>query len=159
MNQQMPFDPFKIWKEFYDKSESQWGKVMDDNMQKEDFSQWMGQFLNLYLQYQNMVKQSTEKFMETSNIPSRADISNLASLIVNLESKVDNLEDIFETEVAGKSSKISKDFAQEIDRLKNDLKNFDNKIEQILELVKKQGEQFNLVTNETASTQERKAKK
>jgi polyhydroxyalkanoic acid synthase PhaR subunit len=157
MNQQLSFDPFKIWKEFYDKSESSFGKMFDEAMHKEDFSEWMGHFLNLYIQYQNMVKQSTEKYLEAANFPSRADISNLASLIVNLESKVDDLEDIVETGLKGKSE--TTDVAKEINELKSNMSNIEGKLEKLLELVKKQGEQFSLVSNETASAQEKDKEK
>lgn len=156
MSQQLSFDPFKIWKEFYDKSESQFGKMFDEAMHKEDFSEWMGHILNLYIQYQNMVKQSTEKYLEVANFPSRADISNLASLIVNLESKVDDLEDIVETGLQEKSK--ATDVTKEINEIKSNMNKLDGKLEKLLELVKKQGEQFALVSNETASTQEKKGR-
>jgi len=157
MSQQMSFDPFKIWKEFYDKSESHFSKMFDETMHKEDFSEWMGHFLNLYIQYQNMVKQTTEKYLEAANFPSRADISNLASLIVNLESKVDDLEDIVETGLQGKSN--ATDVTKEINNLKKNMDKIEGKLDKLLELVKKQEEQFALVSNETASTQEKKSKK
>lgn len=157
MSQQTQFDPFKMWKEFYDQSEAQWGKMFDESMHKEDFSEWMGHFLNVYLQYQNMVKQSTEKYLEHANFPSRADISNIASLIVNLETKVEGLEEIVETEVVGKTGNAS--LSKEIDSLKAEVKSIDDKINQIFELVKKQSEQFSLATTETASAVEKKPKK
>lgn len=133
MNNKIPFDPFAMWKDMYEKTESHWSKVVDESMRKEDFSEWMGQFLNMYLQYQNMIKQSTEKYLEQANMPSRADISNLASLIVNLEAKVDDLEEMIEEDLAHQINSLNVN--REINRLKTDVKNLDKKLDQVILLM------------------------
>lgn len=138
MSKQNPFDPFAMWKDLYDKTESQWSKTFDESMRKEDFSEWMGQFLNLYLQYQNMVKQSTENYLAQANMPSRADLSNLASLLVNLEAKVDNLEEMIEEDVSHQISSLN--VSREMNRLKTDMKSIDKKLDQLMTLLEKQAE-------------------
>ncbi|WP_051330838.1 poly(R)-hydroxyalkanoic acid synthase subunit PhaE [Aneurinibacillus terranovensis] len=154
MSQQIPFDPFSMWKELYDKTETHWSQVFDETMRKEDYSEWMGQFLNMYLQYQNMVKQSAEKYLEQANIPSRADISNLASLIVNLEAKVDGLEELMEGDLSHQISNL--DTTSEINRLKTDMKAIDKKMDQVLKLLKQQEENL-LSLKEEAITREAKS--
>jgi polyhydroxyalkanoic acid synthase PhaR subunit len=138
VSKQNPFDPFAMWKNLYDKTESQWSKAFDESMRKEDFSEWMGQFLNMYLQYQDMVKQSTEKYLSQANVPSRADLSNLASLIVNLEAKVDNLEEMIEEDLSHQISSLNE--GQEINRLKSDINDINKKLDQVLEFIQKQTE-------------------
>lgn len=134
MTNKMPFDPFAMWKDMYDKTESHWSKVVDESMRKEDFSEWMGQFLSMYLQYQNMIKQSTENYLEQANMPSRADISNLASLIVNLEAKVDDLEEMIEEDLAHQINNLN--VTREVNRLKTDVKNLDKKLDAVIDLLK-----------------------
>ncbi|BAU29264.1 polyhydroxyalkanoic acid synthase PhaR subunit [Aneurinibacillus soli] len=134
MNNKMPFDPFAMWKDMYDKTESHWSKAVDESMRKEDFSEWMGQFLSMYLQYQNMIKQSTENYLEQANMPSRADISNLASLIVNLEAKVDDLEEMIEEDLAHQINNLN--VTREVNRLKTDVKNLDKKLDEVIILLK-----------------------
>ncbi|WP_052947796.1 polyhydroxyalkanoic acid synthase subunit PhaR [Aneurinibacillus tyrosinisolvens] len=156
MSQQTPFDPFSLWKDLYDKSESQWSKVVDETMHKEDFSEWMGQFLNMYLQYENMIKQSTEKYLHQANMPSRADISNLASLMVNLEAKVDDLEEIVEESLSQQMKTL--EASREVNRLKTDIRNLDKKLEQILTLVKDQAEAKQSSEREVAASNEKQAR-
>lgn len=157
MSKQNPFDPFAMWKDLYDKTESQWSKVFDESMRKEDFSEWMGQFLNMYLQYQDMVKKSTENYLAQANMPSRADLSNLASLIVNLEAKVDNLEEMIEEDLSHQISSLN--VGQEVSQLKTDMKNLDKKLDQVIELLQKQTETKEVSVKEVAVTKEDKQAK
>jgi polyhydroxyalkanoic acid synthase PhaR subunit len=157
VNTQNPFDPFTIWKDLYDKTESHWSKAFDESMRKEDFSQWMGQFLNLYLQYQKMVKESTENYLAQANMPSRADLSNLASLIVNLEAKVDNLEEMIEEDVSHQINSLN--VSREISRIKNDMKTLDKKLDSILELLQKQTETAQVPVTEVTTAKEGEAEK
>ncbi|WCK55814.1 polyhydroxyalkanoic acid synthase subunit PhaR [Aneurinibacillus sp. Ricciae_BoGa-3] len=154
MNQQIPFDPFAVWKDMYDKTESHWSKSIDETMRREDFSQWMGQFLNMYLQYQNMVRQSTDKILEQVNMPSRADISNLSALIVNLEAKVEGLEELVEGDLSHQINNL--DTTREVNRLKIDIKSLDKKMDQVLKLLKQQEEMVSSL-KETAAAKETEA--
>ncbi|MBN6188317.1 polyhydroxyalkanoic acid synthase subunit PhaR [Aneurinibacillus sp. BA2021] len=148
MSTQNPFDPFALWKDLYDKTETQWSKTFDESMRKEDFSAWMGQFLNLYLQYQNMVKQSTENYLAQANVPSRADLSNLASLLVNLEAKVDNLEEMIEEDLSHQISSLN--VSREMNRLKTDMKSIDKKLDQLMTLLEKQADTKEVAVKEDA---------
>lgn len=91
MNNQYP-DPFTVWKKLYDQTESQWGKVLGETVQTEAFSAWLGYLQKQMLEYQDAVRKSTDKYLEQAHLPSKNDIANLASLIVNLENKVDELD-------------------------------------------------------------------
>jgi polyhydroxyalkanoic acid synthase PhaR subunit len=133
MSQQMSFDPFALWKQMYDKVEEQWSQTMDENMHKEDFSKWMGQCLNGYLQYQDMARKSTEKYLEQANMPSRQDLANVASMVINVEEKVDSLERIIEENVLDSLKKG--DTAKEIQLLKTELAKLSTKMDQIADLL------------------------
>ncbi|AMA73792.1 MULTISPECIES: poly(R)-hydroxyalkanoic acid synthase subunit PhaE [Aneurinibacillus] len=156
MSNQIPFDLFAMWKDLYDKTESQWSKIFDESMRKEDFSEFMGQFLNMYLQYQNMVKQSTEKYLAQANMPSREDISNLASLIVNLEAKIDNLEEIIEEELSHQLNSLN--MAREITQVKNEMKNLDKKLNQVMDLLQKQAKSPSLSVTKVEASKETTSK-
>ncbi|MDP4106870.1 MAG: poly(R)-hydroxyalkanoic acid synthase subunit PhaE, partial [Bacillota bacterium] len=75
-------DPFAVWKNMYDKTEAKWNEVLHETMQKEGFSEWLGQVQNAYLQYQQLVQKSTDNYLKQVNIPTRDEISNVASLII-----------------------------------------------------------------------------
>ncbi len=129
MTQQTSLDPFAMWKSFYDKAESNWSELINESMQKEAFSEWMGHSLNLYLQYQDLVQKSTENYLKQVNMPTRAEVSNLASLMINLEEKIDQLDQKVEDEL------IDKQVSTDINKLKNEFAKLDKKLDKILKML------------------------
>lgn len=138
MSQQITFDPFAIWKQMYDKAEEQWNQTLDETMHKEEFSKWMGQSLNGYLQYQSLAQKSTEKYLEQANMPSRQDLSNVASMVIGVEDKVDKLEQTIEEEVLDRLKKI--DLSEEVKSLKADVADISQKLDQLFELLQSKQE-------------------
>lgn len=94
MSDQKSFDPFTLWKDVYQQSESYWGSVLDEKMKEDQFSEWMGKTLEMNLLYKKAQDEITNKYLEQVNVPTRSDLSNIASLVVNVESKVDRVEDL-----------------------------------------------------------------
>lgn len=146
-------DPFQAWKDVYDKTESYWGKVIGDNMNREEFSQMMGNVLNMNLQYQQAINEVTGRYFQQVNIPTKEDVANVASLVINVEEKVEALEDRFD-DLEDKQD--SPAFKREVTKLKSDVKSLDKKLDKVLslleeqqdtqavlqELIKEQGEQL-----------------
>lgn len=129
MTEQKYLDPFAVWKNVYDKTEAKWNEVLHETMQKEAFSEWLGQVQNAYLQYQQLVQKTTDNYLKQVNLPSRDEISNVASLIINLEEKVDNLDQKIDDELSANSS------SAEINKLKSSISNLDKKLDNILKAV------------------------
>lgn len=129
MTQKNFLDPFQVWKSMYDKTESKWNEVIHENMQKEGFSEWMGQVQNGYLQYQQMVQKTTETYLKQANMPTRDEISSIASLIINLEEKVENLDEKIEEELLTNSA------ASEINKIKASIAKLDKKIDTLLKVI------------------------
>ncbi|GMB10116.1 polyhydroxyalkanoic acid synthase PhaR subunit [Thermolongibacillus altinsuensis] len=90
------FDPFLLWKETYEQTEKYFGNVLDDAMKREQFSQWMGTVLNFNLQLQSLMKEGAERYLAQVNVPSKEDIANVAALVVNVEEKLETLEEMRE---------------------------------------------------------------
>ncbi|MDP4107353.1 MAG: poly(R)-hydroxyalkanoic acid synthase subunit PhaE, partial [Bacillota bacterium] len=93
------------------------------------FSEWLGQVQNAYLQYQQLVQKSTDNYLKQVNIPTRDEISNVASLIINLEEKVENLDQKIEDELLANSA------SSEINKLKTSITKLDKKLDSILKAV------------------------
>ncbi len=93
MSDQNISDPLKMWKQLYDVNEKYWGKMMNDVVQKEEFSEWMGSVLDFNLYCKKVMNDQSKTFLEASNIASKEDIANVASLVINLEQKVDTIDD------------------------------------------------------------------
>jgi polyhydroxyalkanoic acid synthase PhaR subunit len=85
-------DPFAIWKTMYDQMEEHWSKTLGDTVKTESFSAWLGFMQKQMLEFQDAVKKSTERYLEQAHLPGKQDLANLATLIINLETKVDQLD-------------------------------------------------------------------
>jgi polyhydroxyalkanoic acid synthase PhaR subunit len=129
VTQKTKLDPFSVWKSIYEKTEEKWNGVIHETMQKEAFSEWMGQVQNGYLEYQGAVQNTTEAYLKQVNMPTRDEISNVASLIINLEEKVENLDQKIEDELLVNNSQ------SEINKLKASIAKLDKKIDALLKAV------------------------
>ena len=92
MSQQKSFNPFEMWKDFY----NQTSNMIDDNLKDESTSKVMGQVLEMNLLYKKLLNETTEHYFDQVNIPTRNDLASISSLIINVDSKVDDLEDLIE---------------------------------------------------------------
>lgn len=136
-------DPLKMWKQLYDVNEKYWGKMMNDVVQKEEFSEWMGSVLDFNLYCKKVMNDQSKTFLEASNIASKEDIANVASLVINLEQKVDTIDDhLFEhTDKELETSALKKDMTklkaetkaihQHINELKTSLTSIEKLLQQL----------------------------
>lgn|SRR4051812_13513969 len=121
---------FDIWKDYYEKSSS----FFDESIKENFPSKGIAQVMEMNLMYKKLIDESTEKYLELVNLPSRNDLANLSSLVVNVDAKVDNLEELLEDSNSNQVDPSS--FKQELSALKKDMKNFDSKLNQILTQLK-----------------------
>lgn len=135
MNHSNTIDPFEIWKKVYDQTESYWSKVLDENLATEDFSKGLGKILDMNLQYKKIVNDSTSAYLEQMNMPSKDDLAKLASLIINVESKVEQIEEVVEGAVVVQAGQEKQ--ASEIKNLQHEVQRIHKKMDQILELLQK----------------------
>lgn len=124
------FNLYETWKEYY----SKYSKVLDEKMSKDFLAQWIGQLLEMNLQFKKMGNETTERYFETVNLPTKQDLAHISSQIVNLDAKMDDLEDFVQESVdhQGDMAVMRNDIAN----LKKDMKSFDNKLNQIITLLK-----------------------
>jgi polyhydroxyalkanoic acid synthase PhaR subunit len=135
LSQTLPLDPFKMWKNIYDQTEANWNDAIQESLKKESFSEGMGETLNYYLQYQELTKKTTESYLKQVNIPTRGELADVASLVINLEGKVDDLDDKFDEEL----SKL--DATKEISQLRRTVTNLEKKLDKVLEALEKTGKE------------------
>jgi len=136
VNQSKTIDPFEIWKKVYEQTESYWSKVLDENLATEEFSRGLGKVLDMNLQYRKLVNDSTKAYLEQMNMPSKDDLAKLASLIINVETKVDQIEDAVEDAIVVQAD-LEKQ-GSDVKALQNEIKKINKKMDQILELLQKQ---------------------
>lgn len=125
MTQKIPFEPFSMWKDMYEHTEKAWNDVIQDTLGKESFSEGLGQIQSSYLQYHEMISNLTEAYFKQANIPTRDEVASVASLVINLEDKIDNIDDqLYEN---------SETVTKEINQLKRSVGNLEKKFDKVLE--------------------------
>ncbi|MBO9128460.1 polyhydroxyalkanoic acid synthase subunit PhaR [Bacillus sp. 165] len=136
MIDQKAFDPLKAWKDAYDQTEKFWGKTLNETLQTEEYSAWMGSILDMNLFQQKMLNDVTKNYLEKVNMPTQDDIARVASLVVNLENKVDGIEEFLEekVDILEQSPTVKRD----ITKMKSDIRALESKVDKILEHLEKQ---------------------
>ena len=86
-------DPFAIFKLWYDATSESWSKTVGEAIATEQFAEAIGRFLDSYTSFTMMFRRANEQYFSNLQLPTRSDIARVATLIVNLEEKVDRIED------------------------------------------------------------------
>lgn len=126
------FNFYEIWKDYY----SQYSNLLDDQVTKQFPAQAVGQMLEMNLQLKKMLNETTERYYEIVNLPSRNDLAHISSQIVNIDAKVDDLEEFIQESKDNQRDAV--EIQREITSLKKDMKSLDTKLNQILTLLNSQ---------------------
>jgi polyhydroxyalkanoic acid synthase PhaR subunit len=89
-------DPFTFFKEWYDAISESWSRVVEETIASEQFLEFNKLFLESYTSFSKAFRRANEEYLRILQLPSRADISHVAELVVALEDKVDQQEDRFD---------------------------------------------------------------
>jgi hypothetical protein len=85
------------WKQFLDQSIETWSKALGQVMSTEAYAQAMGkaldQWLTSYAPMKKQADQSIEATLQALNLPTRAQVTGLAKQMMDLEERLDRLED------------------------------------------------------------------
>lgn len=85
------------WKHFLDQWIAAWGKALEQAMGTEAFAQALGKYLEQWLALQAPVKkaagESTEATLSLLGIPSRSQVVGIARQLVDLEDRIERVED------------------------------------------------------------------
>ncbi|GAK05458.1 polyhydroxyalkanoate synthesis repressor PhaR [Geomicrobium sp. JCM 19037] len=101
-------------------------------MREEQFSEWMGTTLEMNLLYKKMMDETMSRYLEQANVPSVDDLSKVSKLIINVDEKVDHLDDQLQDM---NLTAVKSDIKREITKLKTEMKGLDEKIDTILKHV------------------------
>src|SRR5258708_20203573 len=102
-----------------------WSKVVGDIMGAEKFVEAAGDFLESYTSFYKTSRRASEEYFRNLQLPTRSDLARVAELVVNLEVKVDSVEDAFEDFKEGQQGAIKEIEAVldgRLDQLENKLK-------------------------------------
>ncbi|MCE7793065.1 polyhydroxyalkanoate biosynthesis repressor PhaR [Salipaludibacillus sp. CUR1] len=127
MTKQNTLDPLALWKSMYEQTESHFSEAIHETLKTDEYAEMLGQVQNSFLQYQQLVRSTTDMYLKQINVPTNEEMSSVASLIVNLEEKVDSIDEKIEDELS------SKEVSLEITKLKVSVSKLDKKMNQVLQ--------------------------
>jgi hypothetical protein len=85
------------YKQFLDESIEAWSRALGQAMNTEPFARMLGSYLDQWLVAmgpgKKAVEQSTEQGLQALGLPSRVQVTSVARQIVELEERVEHLED------------------------------------------------------------------
>jgi polyhydroxyalkanoic acid synthase PhaR subunit len=92
----IPADPFTFMKQWYDATSETWATVIGDIIGTERFMESASQFMESYTSLYRTFRRANEEFFNNLQLPTRSDIARVAELVIEVEDKVDQIEDAFE---------------------------------------------------------------
>jgi polyhydroxyalkanoic acid synthase PhaR subunit len=134
MEENTTVDPITVLKNWYDTSGEKWSKAFGDVIGTERFVEAMSYMLESYASFSSMFRQASEAYFSNLQLPTRSDIARLAGLVVNLEEKVDRIEDSLE-HVGNDSAQVIS--GTSLQRLEARLEQVECKLEKLLAVLEK----------------------
>lgn len=136
MSNQKTYDPFAMWQDYYKNVQNYWGPAINEKVGTEEFSEWMGKVLEGNLLFRQMTDKNTKQFLEQMNLPTREDLASVSSLIINLDQKIDDMEEQLEDSLEKQTSTdaLKKDMVS----LKKEVKEIGSKLDEVLNFLKQE---------------------
>lgn len=81
-------DPFEMWREWMANSERQWNGFLNNAMATDQFTQSMGQFMDVYLNMQKSMNEAMGRYLSSVNLPTRTDVLALGERLSAIEDQL-----------------------------------------------------------------------
>ena len=91
-----PSDPLQFAAQWYNATSGPFSDFVGDVIEREEFLEPSSRFLQHYASFYKVFKRNSEDYLKNLQLPVRSDISRIAGLVVNLEEKVDRIEEVLE---------------------------------------------------------------
>lgn len=91
-----PSDPLQLATQWYNATSVPFSDFIGDLIEREEFLEPSSRFLQSYASFYKVFKSNSEEYLKSLQLPVRSDITRIANLVVNLEDKVDNVEEVLE---------------------------------------------------------------
>lgn len=92
----LPSDPFTLFRQWYEATSEQWSKSVEQIIGSEQFLEATAPFTESYTSLVRAFRRASEEYFQQLQLPTLSDIARVAELVVNLEEKVDKIDDAFE---------------------------------------------------------------
>src|ERR687893_616709 len=92
----LPADPLQFATRWYNATSGPFSDFVGDVIGREEFLEPYSQFLQSYAGFYKVFKRNSEEYLKSLQLPVRSDISRVAGLVINLEDKIDRIEEVLE---------------------------------------------------------------
>ena len=92
----LPADPLQFATQWYNATSGPFSDFIGDVIEREEFLEPSSQFLQSYASFYKVFKHNSEEYLKSLQLPVRSDITRVAGLVINLEDKVDRIEEVLE---------------------------------------------------------------
>ncbi len=92
----LPADPLQFATRWYNATNGPFSDFVGDVIEREEFLEPSSQFLQSYASFYKVFRRNSEEYLKSLQLPVRSDISRVAGLVINLEDKVDRIEEVLE---------------------------------------------------------------
>src|SRR5918995_5271904 len=111
-----PGDPLQLATQWYNATSGPFSDFVGDVIEREEFLEPSSRFLQSYASFYKVFKRNSEEYLKNLQLPVRSDITRIASLVVNLEDKVDNIEEVLEDFEFGYATPATAESVQDLER-------------------------------------------
>jgi polyhydroxyalkanoic acid synthase PhaR subunit len=137
-----PSDPLEFAVQWYNATSGPFSEFVQDVIEREEFLEPASRSLQSYAKFYKIFRRSSEEYLKTLSVPVRSDISRVAGLVINLEEKVDNLEEAFEDfqdGQAGGADAANAASAEAVSALEERIDRVEGKLDRLLAAVESLG--------------------
>ncbi|MED0675686.1 hypothetical protein P4S93_01375 [Aneurinibacillus thermoaerophilus] len=100
------FDPVQMWKSWYDLVEKTFGKTIDDFIKTTEYGSMIGEYQKWFFYSQEQYKKMVDQILNENNLPSKEEIARVAQLVIQLEEKVEKLDERLDDEILSTLNEI-----------------------------------------------------
>ncbi len=111
-----PTDPLQLAAQWYNATSGPFSNFVGDLIEREEFLEPSSRFLQSYASFYKVFRRNSEEYLKNLQLPVRSDITRIAGLVVNLEDKVDRIEEVLEDFEFGYATPATAESVQNLER-------------------------------------------
>ena len=127
-----PSDPLQLAAQWYNATSGPYSDFVGDVIEREEFLEPSSQFLQSYASFYKVFKSNSEEYLKNLQLPVRSDITRIAGLVVNLEEKVDHIEEVLEDLEDTGTTSVEPASAEAVQNLEGRLDRVEGKLDRLL---------------------------
>jgi len=128
----LPSDPLQLTAQWYNATSGPFSDFVGDVIEREEFLEPSSQFLQSYASFYKVFKRNSEEYLKNLQLPVRSDITRIAGLVVNLEEKVDRIEEVLEDLEDTGTTSVEPASAEAVQNLEARLDRVEGKLDRLI---------------------------